>query len=236
MAQVKHPRERRSKQLKLRLCTWGGARAGAGRKPGKTRPTPHRARPALASRHPVHVTLKTDGALPSLRSKRLYGEVKEAVRQGKERQGFRVVHFSVQPHHLHLIVEAGGAGALSQGIRGLSVRLARRINVLLGRRGRLFVDRYFLRVLRSPRQTRAALMYVLLNARRHAQQRGQRLAWNWVDGCSSGPWFDGWKGGQARPEEEPPVAAPRTWLLAVGWRRHGPIPKNAVPGEPSPRG
>jgi len=226
-------RRRTPAQLGLPLrSTWGGARKGAGRKPGKVRPTPHRARPLLASRFPVHVTLKVDGSLPSLRSDRLHRCVKDCLRRGKEREGFRLVQFSMQDHHLHLVVEANGAKALSGGIRGLSIRAARRINRELGRRGRVFVDRYFARVLKSPRQTRAALRYVLLNSRRHAAQLGRKLAWNWVDGCSSGPWFDGWKDRRPRPppEEEAPVAAAGTWLLSTGWRRHGLIPVNAVPG------
>jgi hypothetical protein len=237
MTRAKRARNRRPTQLGMVFRTWGGARRGAGRKPKQPRSTPHRARPPLASRFPVHVTLKIDAALPSLRTQLSHPHIKECLRRGKERAGFRLVHYSIQTHHLHLVAEALSGDALSHGIRGLSVRLARRINGLLGRRGRVFVDRYFARVLKTPRQTRSALAYVLLNARRHAAQRGQTLAWNWVDTCSSGPRFDGWKDRRPRPppDDEPSVAPPRTWLLSVGWKRHGLIPVNAVPGELSER-
>jgi putative transposase len=146
------------------------------------------------------------------------------------------VHFSVQCHHLHLIVEARDAEALSHGVRGLGVRLARRINTALDRRGRVFVDRYFPRVLKTPRQTRAALAYVLLNSRRHAAQSGQKLAWGWIDPCSSGSTFDGWRSRPTLPRAPRNASAaaiavaPGTWLLAVGWRRHGLIDVNVVPG------
>lgn len=103
----------------------------------------------------------------------------------------------------------------------------------LGRRGAVLRDRSNVRMLHSPREVRRALAYVLLNARRHAAQRGialDRVAAR-VDPASSGRWFDGWKG---RPVVEtsggPAVARPRSWLLAVGWRRAGLIDLAEIPG------
>jgi putative transposase len=224
-------RPRRGEQLGLTFRTWGGRREGAGRKRGPRPRTPHRAVPPLASRHPVHVTLKVDEALPSLRGAALRSHVEECLRCSREREGFRLVHYSVQEHHLHLIVEAKSAQALRGGVSGLTIRLARRINRVLGRTGRVFGDRYFPRVLKTPRQTRAALCYVLLNSRRHAAQRGQRLAWGWIDELSSGRWFDGWRDRpRPPPKSEAAVIPPGTWLLVVGWRRHGLLDVNAVPG------
>jgi putative transposase len=227
-------RVRRGEQLGLTFRTWGGRREGAGRKRGPRPRTPHRAVPPLASRHPVHVTLKVDEALPSLRGAALRSHVEECLRRGREREGFRLVHYSIQEHHLHLIVEAASARMLRGGVSGVTIRLARRINRVFRRKGSVFCDRYFPRVLKTPRQTRATLLYVILNSRRHAAQRGQKLAWNWIDDLSSGRWFDGWR---CRPpprpsemSEEPVVVAPGTWLLSVGWRRHGLLDVNAVPG------
>jgi hypothetical protein len=233
-----HRAKRRRASVQLGLAfrpTWGGRREGAGRKPIRPGRAAHSARPALASRHPVHVTLKVDEALPSLRGAELRSHVEDGLRRGREREGFRLVHYSVQTHHLHLIVEAKSARSLRGGVGGLAIRIARRINRVVGRTGRVFADRYFPRVLKSPRQTRAALAYVLLNVRRHAAQHGQRLAWNWIDECSSGRWFDGWRDRRPRPppDDDAAVVSPRTWLLSRGWRRHGRIPVNAVPGEPT---
>jgi hypothetical protein len=106
------------------------------------------------------------------------------------------------------------------------------MNATLGRTGRAFADRYFARVLKTPRQTRATIAYVLLNARRHASQRGHKLARSWVDPCSSGRFFDGWCGRPSTPraDEEPTVAEPRTWLLRAGWRRWSLIRIDEKPG------
>jgi hypothetical protein len=181
----------------------------------------------------VHVTLKLDPSLPNLRTKPLALLVEGCLRQGKECEGFRLVHYSVQAHHLHLIVEAQNAQALGAGIKGLSVRLARRLNAKLGRRGRVFVERYFSRILRTPRQTRAALAYVLLNCRRHDAQRGTSRDPGWIDPWSSGRYFDGWRELEPRPPpgQPPCVSAPRLWLLTTGWRLRGLISVNEVPGD-----
>lgn len=226
-------RRRSARQLRLglRTRTWGGARKGAGRKAAGPRRVGHRERPALAARHPLHVTLRLEKGLPSVRQKRLFKVIKRAVRDGNHRFGFRVVHYSVQSNHLHLVTEAKDKDALSRGMKGLQVRIARGLNALLSRRGRVFSDRYHARALKTPREVRNALAYVLLNARRHAAQAGRRFAPSWLDPFSSGACFDGWKSGcPALSSDEVDVAAPHTWLLAKGWRRRGLLDLAEVPG------
>ena len=49
---------------------------------------------------------------------------------------FRVVHFSVQADHVHLIVEADSRLGLIRGVQGLAVRCAKAINRELGGAGR----------------------------------------------------------------------------------------------------
>lgn len=230
-----------SKQLALTLPrrpSWGGKRQGAGRKPRVPgRPgVPHRPREPLASRFPVHVTLRVDETLPSLRSPTLRPVIEgcfRAANRAADRAavGWRIAHYSVQRHHLHLVVEAVDAARLSRGMQGLCIRLARRLNAALARRGRVFVDRYFPRILRTARQVHACLRYVLLNARRHDAQRGRVRDAGWLDPCSSALWFDGWRTAVQPPAgSAPPVAAPKTWLLASGWRRHGLLDAGDVPG------
>ena len=180
----------------------------------------------------MHVTLRVDPSLPDLRDEVLSEQIQQSLGEGKERGGFRLVHYCILTHHLHLIVEAPDATTLTEGIRGLCVRLARCINRFAARQGRVFSDRYFARILRTPRQTRASIAYVLLNCRRHAAQHGRKLISNWMDDCSSGRFFDGWHGGQpsAPDDEEPTVAAPATWLLRKGWRRWSLIRIDEIPG------
>jgi hypothetical protein len=112
----------------------------------------------------------------------------------------RVVHYSIQGTHLHLLVEAEGARALSRAMQGLTSRLAKRLNTLSGRRGGVFVDRYHAVVLRSPRQVANARRYVLENHRHHTREY---FPAHWRDPLST-----------ARA----PLAPPGTWLLREGWR------------------
>jgi REP element-mobilizing transposase RayT len=218
------------RQTKLLFRTWGGARKGAGRKPnGAKAGAAHVRRPKIEERLPLHLTMRVTG-VPSLRSQRCMKVMRAAFRGGKERLGFRLVHYAVQPNHLHLIVEAKNKRVLSSGARGLAIRIAMRLNVMLGRSGRVFAERYHAVVLGSPRQVRRALAYVLLQERRHGAQRHVGIT-DARDACSSALTFDGFTRGEPRagPWSDTVVQAD-TWLLKTGWRRHGAIDPREIPG------
>ncbi len=149
-------------------CGWGGRRRGAGRKPkGDRAGVSHDRRPAVAARHPVHVTLRVGSHVWNLRSRRAFRVVGGALGAAAERFGMRVCAFSVQGNHVHLVCEATDRPALSRGMQGLGIRLARGLNRLMGRRGRVLADRFHARVLRTPTEVRRALAYVWRNRARH---------------------------------------------------------------------
>jgi REP element-mobilizing transposase RayT len=190
--------------MQLELPTWGGRRKGAGRKPGPgPRRVSHKRRPAHAARFPVHAVLRSRPEAPRLRRKDVFGAVRGALEAGGARTGFRIVHYSVQGNHIHLVVEAIDARALSRGMQGIAVRIARAVNGVAGRRGRVFADHYFLRELKTPAEVRRAVRYVLDNFVLHAA-----LGTPQTDALAS------------------QIAAPRTWLLSIGWHRSraGPPP------------
>ncbi len=215
--------QRKPRQLGLPIpFAWGGRRPGAGRKPGPRPATPHRARPFHDHGHPVHTTLRARREVGSLRTDATFLAVRGAL-AAASRVDFRVVHFSVQRDHVHLLVEARDRAVLSRGMRGLAIRVALAVNRVLRRKGRVWADRWHARPLTTPRQVRAALVYVLMNFRKHGAEY-----LSVVDRCSTARWFEGWKdwrpprsGPFGRKDDEPPVITPRTWLLRVGWRRHG---------------
>jgi hypothetical protein len=151
-----------------------------------------------------------------------------------------VAHYSIQRDHVHMIVEAHGREALARGMKSVAARLARAVNRVFSRSGPVLDGRFHHRVLRTPREVRNALAYVLLNARRHwAKARGGRRPPVRLDEASSARWFDGWQR-VSRARLQPPgdiragarceVAPARTWLLRVGWRRHGLVDPVEVPG------
>jgi REP element-mobilizing transposase RayT len=163
---------------------------------------------------------------PGLRTERAYLALEGAIAAASTAR-FRVIHFSVQDNHVHLIVEASERESLIRGVQGLAVRMARAVNHAFRRRGALWSDRYHARDLGSPREVRNAIAYVLLNRRKHA-------AWaRGIDRCSSGRWFDGWARqakAPAGPAAPSPLSAPRTWLASAGWRRCGLVTLDERPG------
>src|SRR5258705_6407676 len=235
-------RSSRSSQLALALSVpsrWGGRRPGAGRKPGPNPRVPHATRTRFR-RLPAHVTLLLRPDLPSLRTVAIVREIERSFAAGCARPGFRLAHYSLQGNRAHLIVEATDHDALGRGMKAIAARVARAVNRIAHRSGRVLADRYHLRLLPTPKEVRGGLRYVLLNARRHAAKAGAVLSKGRgaLDPASSARWFDGWKrwGPSAHEHEppvtvrKPPVARPRTWLLKVGWRRQGLLDPADVPG------
>jgi hypothetical protein len=202
--------------------TWGGRRDGAGRPPlPRRKGVPHRTRPDHKARHPVHVTLRARRQLPSFRKQLLFLVIRRAL-GAASRNGLRLVHFSVQINHIHLLVEAHDKRTLSRGSAGLSIRVARAVNRLLHRSGSVFADRYHARSLRTPQEVRNGIVYVLRNREKHFGGSNE------LDPCSSARWFTGWavppcaRKPPGSDESEPlPIRAPRTWLLETGWRLRG---------------
>jgi REP element-mobilizing transposase RayT len=182
----------------------------------------------------VHVTLRLADDVPTLRNFKRCKVLRRAFREGGRRMGFRIVEFSIQGNHLHLICEASSNVVLSRGMQGFKNRVTRGLNRLCGgRTGTVWDDRYHLEVLRSPKQVRAALGYVLNNARRHGI--GPVANPGWVDPFSSARYFEGWAtavpdAADRRAAPGAPVAEAESWLLTVGWRQHGLLRPDEVPG------
>jgi REP element-mobilizing transposase RayT len=162
----------------------------------------------------VHVTLRCREAIPSLRSMRVFQSLSRSL-AASHKEAFRVVQFSVQTDHIHLIVEGDGMNALVRGLQGLAARCAKAVNRAVRRRGSVWSSRYHAHALRTPTEARRGFVYVLLNFRKHLR------AGAGVDPRSSGPWFSGWRARRALPADPSPVLPPRTWLAAIGWRRAG---------------
>lgn len=171
--------------------TWGGKRRRAGRKPkGARAGVAHMTRPVLPARFPVHVTWRMDKRVWNLRTRRCFSVMQRAMYAGAARFGFRLVHYSVMGNHVHLMVEACDRRALWRGMQGLGVRVARALNRVMSRSGRVMGDRYHARILKTPTHVKRARFYLLQNAKKHYGFVGR----------------DPYTSAVA-------VAAPRTWLM-----------------------
>ena len=215
--------------------TWGGRRAGAGRKKKAEKDrtfVAHRARPAHKKRHPTHVTLRARRGLPNFRSQRVHRMLRGILERQLDRRyrdRFQVVHYSIQSNHLHLIVESNDRRTMRSGVSGLVIAFAKRLNKLLERLGKVWSDRYHSRELTTPSEVRRALVYVLQNVRKH----GFAQLGAYIDPLTSAVRFTGWNMAVSTgPDPDPfPARAPRTWLLGEGWstRGGGPLSPNERP-------
>lgn len=206
----------------------GGARKGAGRKRRADRVgfAAHRSRPTYSGKHPVHITIRAV-KLPSLRSPEIFTALKAIFAKASEK-AFRLLHYSVQWNHLHLVAEADDAVALARGIQRLLSRAAFAINAVTGHTGKVWRDRYHRHDLKTPTAVRNAYAYVIFNLRKHSAIGGDMMKLlDQLDPCSSAAWFDrtGWRAGRAPSAEQlrdagpSIVAQPTTWLARVGWKK-----------------
>ena len=214
----------------------GGPRKGAGAKRVGRGQVPHRQRSNFDELTPAHVTLRVVKGLSNLRQRSLVMEVRKTFSQGCERGDFRLVEYSIQHNHLHMIVEAESQDALSRGMKSIAARFALAVNRVFKRTGKVIAGRYHVQLLTSPQQVRNALRYVLLNIRKHFKQRSGHAPPVKIDEASSGSQFDGWRASpmslrvKASTQEEVGVAKAASWLLSKGWRRRGLIDLSAIPG------
>jgi REP element-mobilizing transposase RayT len=239
-------RSRRSGSEQLPLFkARGGKRRGAGRKPkGKRAGSPHKTRPELAARHPVHVVLRVIAAVGSLRRRCTYKAIREATLTTACREDFRIVHLSIQRTHLHLIVEAENKDALAAGMQGFQISAAKHLNAAISRgkagprrRGTVFPDRYHAEIITSPRQARNVLAYVIVNWRKHKEDLVYPMSTWTIDWFSTAVSFPGWKEYGDEPflwrgpaTYDPLIVyQPRTWLLREGWKKSGSISCHDTP-------
>ena len=222
----------------------GGKRRGAGRPPkGARAGSPHKKREAFKPSQPLHIVLRVVGAMGALRRREMYRALRWATIVVAKHEDMRIVHLSIQQNHVHLLVEAQHKQALARGMKAFQISAAKLMNAALGwkvrRRGQVFEDRYHSEVIKTPRQARHALAYVLNNWRKHQQDRGVRARTWLVDPFSSGCSFAGWKQLEhatvmwrvPATYDAMAVWLPKTWLLQSGWRRYGLIDCHEVPSK-----
>jgi hypothetical protein len=214
----------------------GGRRHGAGRKPKGTKAgVKHRPRAALKAWFPVHVTVKLRPGLPTLRRKAEYAALRGTFAAGCTGIGrtgaFRLCHYAILNDHLHFVVEAQDRTALSRGLQGLLIRIAKALNKLWQRTGKVVADRYHDRILTTPRQVRNAIRYVLQNGKKHAAEGCPVSVPQAIDIYTSAPWFNGFVESftvRDLPQVRP-VTDAKTWMLTIGWRQYGLLSVHELP-------
>lgn len=147
-------------QLRLNIYKGkrGGRRPGSGRKRIHSKGIAHRTREKITFKTPLHINFKFK---TSIRNKQNLRLLKRAIMNARS-HGLKIIHYSLQSNHVHLIVEAPHNSILTKGMRSLSVTFAKGLKL-----GRIQIQRYHLHVLKSIRETRNAVQYVLFNKQKH---------------------------------------------------------------------
>ena len=207
----------------------GGARKGAGRRrSGPRARVSHGTRVVFHKPRVLHVTCRICEGLPVLRDPRTVALLMNYLARVCEKAGFRLVEYSIQGTHIHMICEADDHEALAKAMNGLLSGMARKLNRHWSRKGKVFEDRYHSEIIETPTQCRNALRYVLHNAVKHGAHDPRSGA----DPYSTAPWFPFSSSPNQRTANKP-AAAPATWLLREGYLRKGPIHLHDHPRSPT---
>lgn len=213
---------------KSRGVKWG--------RPASTFTGARKKRKTFSAAHPLHITLRLRDGLPNLRSRKGAAIVKHAM-QGVQGKDLRILHFAILSNHIHLLCEGDNSQALYRAMKsfcsrmGLHNRAWAQKNVIqnLDKKGYgIFRGRYDVKVLKSPRQVKNALRYVLLNPSKHFSKNP------YIDQFTSGVIFRDWKkllgydlslkaisvqkvaAWKTRLNEM--LSPPRLWLTSIGWQ------------------
>jgi REP element-mobilizing transposase RayT len=152
------------KQLTLNIYQGkqGGRRPDSGRPRLRSKGVAHRKREKVNHRTPLHINFKDQH---QIRNKTCLKILKKAIQNARQK-GLRIIQYSLQSNHVHLLIEATDNQTLTKGMRSLTITFAKRIQ-----KGRIQFERYHLHVLRSLRETRNALHYVVFNHQKHTQSK-----------------------------------------------------------------
>jgi len=144
----------------------GGRRPGAGRKRIHSKGVSHLKRETVTKRTPQHVNFKFKC---SIRNKDCLKLLKRSI-QNAQKMGLKIIHFSLQSNHVHLITEAENNEVLTRGMRALTITFSKELN-----RGRVQLERYHLHVLKTLREVKHAIVYVLFNEQKHTKKKASKI-------------------------------------------------------------
>jgi putative transposase len=140
-------------------------------KPGRKRlhspGVAHQTRERVRGHTPLHINFKLQLEKGSLRNKTVLKFLAKAIARARMKN-LRVVHFSLQHNHVHLLVEAQNNVTLTRGMRALIISLVMRLNRYWRKGGQRLKQRYHLHVLKTRREIINAYRYVRDNFHKHS--------------------------------------------------------------------
>lgn len=152
--------------LNLSLGTHGGRRNNSGRIRIHSSGVSHRKREKVKASTPLHINFKYQAYI---RTNMMLNVLEKAV-QNAASFGLNITHFTLQSNHVHFIAEAKNNSQLTSGMRSVVSTLNKALN-----KGSIQLERYHLHVLKTPREVRNALDYVLHNDVKHSGKMDKKF-------------------------------------------------------------
>lgn len=139
---------------------------GAGRNAIHDRGIRHIARDEVKSSTPLHLTIKVERSKAGLKNKSIIKVLHSSIKKARL-IGLRIIHYTLEFDHVHLLVEADNKAILGKGMQSFGISFSKGINKLKGLSGRVFKTRYHFRKLKTPSEVKNVLNYILGNAVKH---------------------------------------------------------------------
>ena len=136
----------------------------AGRKAIHDKGIRHTSREFISRPSALHLTVKLKRA--DIQNKVILRILKHAIYRSRL-QGIRIVHFTLEHDHVHLYAECGSNLVLAKGMKAFGVTLVKGINKLKRSKGTLYKYRFHLRILKTPRDAKNVINYILKNGIKH---------------------------------------------------------------------
>ncbi|MDD4973652.1 MAG: transposase [Bacteriovorax sp.] len=126
----------------------------------------HTSRPHLSKACSLHLTVKIKKIKAELKNKSVLSILKRAILNARK-QGLKVIHYSLEYDHVHLLIEADNNHILSKGMQSFGVTISKAINRMRKLKGGVYKHRYHFRKISSPRQLKNVLNYIFNNGIKH---------------------------------------------------------------------
>lgn len=126
----------------------------------------HLARPHLKKPSSLHLTIKIKKIKADIKNKSILSILKRAILNARKK-GLRVLHYSLEYDHVHLLIEAENNTILGKGMQAFGVTLSKAINRVRKLKGGVYKHRYHFRQISSARELKNVMNYIFSNGMKH---------------------------------------------------------------------
>lgn len=132
----------------------------------------HTVRPRIHKTTMLHLTIKVRENKADIKNKRILKLLHHAIKRARL-QRLKVLHYTLEYNHVHLLVEATNNQILHKGMQAFGITFSKWINRLKLRKGTVYKHRYHFHALRSTRERKNALNYIFTNGVKHGRTRSR---------------------------------------------------------------